>query len=64
LVGKDTGAFLEVFENVRTRVVTSSLNELSPRQSKIGLTMRQPGLGKFEWIEEERRKVKEAGVAA
>lgn len=64
LVGKDTGAFLEVFENVRTRVVTSSLNELSPRQSKIGLTMRQPGLGKFEWIEDERRKAKEAGVAA
>jgi DNA-directed RNA polymerase subunit E'/Rpb7 len=25
---------------------------------KIGLTMRQPGLGKLEWIEEERKGAK------
>ena len=58
LVGKETGRTLEVGENVRARVVTASLNELSPRESKIGLTMRQPGLGKFEWIEEDRRRAK------
>ncbi|HEX9908247.1 MAG TPA: DNA-directed RNA polymerase, partial [Thermoplasmata archaeon] len=34
-------------------------NERSPRESKIGLTMRQPGLGKLEWIEEDRRKREE-----
>ncbi|HUR60786.1 MAG TPA: DNA-directed RNA polymerase [Candidatus Thermoplasmatota archaeon] len=56
LLGKETGRSLEVGENVRARIVTASLNELSPRESKIGLTMRQPGLGKFEWIDEDRRK--------
>jgi DNA-directed RNA polymerase subunit E' len=61
LVGKETARTLEVGENVRARVVTASLNELSPRESKIGLTMRQPGLGKFEWIDEDRRKGHAAG---
>jgi DNA-directed RNA polymerase subunit E' len=56
LIGKETGRTLEVGENVRARIVTASLNELSPRESKIGLTMRQPGLGKFEWIDEDRRR--------
>ncbi|MEA3191579.1 MAG: DNA-directed polymerase subunit [Thermoplasmata archaeon] len=60
LIGKETGRTLEVGENVRARIVTASLNELSPRESKIGLTMRQPGLGKFEWIDEDRRKRPEA----
>ncbi|HLF16221.1 MAG TPA: DNA-directed RNA polymerase [Candidatus Thermoplasmatota archaeon] len=61
LVGKETGRTLEVGENVRARIVTASLNELAPRESKIGLTMRQPGLGKFEWIDEDRRKGHAAG---
>ncbi len=64
LTGKESGRFLDVGENVRARIVTAALNELSPRESKIGLTMRQPGLGKFEWIEEDRLKAKEAGAAA
>lgn len=64
LTGKESGRFLDVGENVRSRIVTAALNELSPRESKIGLTMRQPGLGKFEWIEEDRLKAKEAGAAA
>ncbi|HUR63539.1 MAG TPA: DNA-directed RNA polymerase [Candidatus Thermoplasmatota archaeon] len=64
LVGKETGRTLEVGENVRARIVTASLNELSPRESKIGLTMRQPGLGKFEWIDEDRRKRPEGGSDA
>ena len=62
LVGKETGRTLEVGENVRARIVTASLNELSPRESKIGLTMRQPGLGKFDWIDEDRRKARQAGT--
>ena len=28
-----------------------SLNEKEPRESKIGLTMRQTGLGRLEWLE-------------
>lgn len=63
LVGKETGRFVDVGDNVRARIVTASLNELSPRESKIGLTMRQPGLGKFEWIDEDRRRGREAGAA-
>ncbi len=64
LVGKESGRTLEVGENVRARVVTASLNELSPRESKIGLTMRQPGLGKFDWIDEDRRKQAEGAAPA
>ena len=41
-------------------VVAVSLNERAPRESKIGLTMRQPGLGKLDWLEEDRRKGGEA----
>jgi DNA-directed RNA polymerase subunit E' len=63
LVGKESSRFLDVHDNVRARVVTASLNELSPRESKIGLTMRQPGLGKFEWIDEDRNKVQEEGAS-
>ncbi len=64
LIGKESGRSLEVGENVRSRIVTASLNELSPRESKIGLTMRQPGLGKFEWIDEDRRRAREAAAGA
>lgn len=54
LTGKETGRFLGLGDKVRARLVTVSLNELSPRESKIGLTMRQPGLGKLEWLVEDR----------
>ncbi len=64
LTGKETGRSLDVMDNVRARVVTASLNELSPRESKIGLTMRQPGLGRFEWIDEDRRKARENAAEA
>lgn len=61
LTGKETGRALDVGDNVRARVVTASLNELSPRESKIGLTMRQPALGKHDWIDEDRKRRKERG---
>ena len=56
LIGKETKRELRVGDKVRARVVTISLNEISPRESKIGLTMRQPGLGKHEWIIEDQNK--------
>jgi len=56
LIGKDTKRDLRLGDKVRARIVALSLSERNPRESKIGLTMRQPGLGKFEWIEEERKK--------
>ncbi len=55
LVGKETGRYLAVGDVVKARVVSIDLNEKNPQDSKIGLTMRQPGLGKLEWLEEDRR---------
>ncbi len=60
LIGKDTKRDVRIGDKVRTRIVAVSLNERAPRESKIGLTMRQPGLGKFDWIEDERKKTGEA----
>ena len=54
LTGKETGRWVGLGDKVRARLVTVSLNELSPRESKIGLTMRQPGLGKLDWLVEDR----------
>ena len=56
LVGKDTKKDLRVGDDVRVRVVAVSMNERNPRESKIGLTMRQTALGKLDWIEELRQK--------
>jgi len=61
LIGKDTKRELRLGDSVRARIVSLSINERSPRESKIGLTMRQPGLGKLEWIEEDRKKREEKG---
>ena len=59
LVGKESGRALAVGDKVRARIVAVSLNEREPSDTKIGLTMRQPGLGKYEWLEEERRREQE-----
>ncbi len=60
LVGKDHSRTVAVGDRVRARIVSLSLNERNPRESKIGLTMRQPGLGKLEWLEEDRKEKGEA----
>jgi DNA-directed RNA polymerase subunit E' len=56
LVTKESGRTLGETDRLRARIVAISLNERDPSDSKIGLTMRQPGLGKLEWLEEERKK--------
>ena len=56
LVGKESGRNLEVGDIVKARVVSIDLNEKNPQDSKIGLTMRQPGLGKLQWLEEDHKK--------
>ena len=61
LVTKDTGRTLGEGDKLRARLVAISLNERDPGDSKIGLTMRQPGLGKLEWLEEEREKEEKKG---
>lgn len=58
LIGKETRKVLKQGDKVRARVVTVSLkNKFS--ESKIGLTMRQPYLGKLEWLDDERKKLSE-----
>jgi DNA-directed RNA polymerase subunit E' len=59
LVTKDTSRTLGEGDKVRARIVAISLNERDPGDSKIGLTMRQPGLGKLEWIEEGKAEKEE-----
>jgi DNA-directed RNA polymerase subunit E' len=60
LIGVESKKDLKVGHKVRVRIVSLSLSEISPRDSRIGLTMRQPGLGRLEWIVEARKK-KEKG---
>ena len=54
--GRQTKNSLRLGDKVRARIVTISLNEMNPRESKIGLTMRQPGMGKEEWKEKKKKK--------
>ena len=56
LIGKETKRTIENGDLVRARIVALSLKEKDPSKSKIGLTMRQPWLGKLEWIDEEIKK--------
>ena len=55
LTGKSSKRVLKKGDNCLARIVAISYKGDSP---KIGLTMRQPGLGKLEWIEEEKKKEK------
>ncbi len=57
-IGKETERTLKIGDNVRARIVTVALRN-SIADSKVGLTMRQPGLGKWEWIEEDKKKAGE-----
>lgn len=56
LIGKKTGKKLEVGDDVRFRIVAVSLTPGTP--GKIGVTTRQPYLGKLEWIKEALEKLK------
>lgn len=54
LVSKESNKSLSEGDRVRARIIAISLNEMEPRESKIGLTMRQTGLGRLEWLEAAR----------
>jgi len=53
LSGRSSKRNLAKKDDCLARVVAVSYKSGEP---KIGLTMRQPGLGKLEWIKEEKRK--------
>jgi len=53
LHGKSSKKSLGLKDNCIARIVAISFKTGEP---KIGLTMRQPGLGKLEWLDEKRKK--------
>ncbi len=53
--GKDTNKLLKVDDEVRGRIVSIS----TKKDLRIKMTMRQPGLGKIQWIEEKREEEEE-----
>jgi len=55
LLGKDSKKVLKKRDPCIARIVALSYKGDNP---KIGLTMRQPGLGKIDWITEEKKKSK------
>jgi DNA-directed RNA polymerase subunit E' len=55
LASTESNRTLSVGDSVRVRVVTKSIDERNPRDSKIGLTAKQPGLGKHGWLEADRQ---------
>ncbi len=57
LLGKDTKRNLKVGDKCRARIIAVSYKDLT--NPKFGLTMRQAGLGKLEWIDEDLNKSKE-----
>ena len=63
LIGNESNKKLTEGDKIRARIVTLSLKGKTIKESKIGLTMRQPNLGKFEWIQAEKNKAKEKGMA-
>jgi DNA-directed RNA polymerase subunit E' len=58
LLAKESKKTLEEGNFVRARIVAVSLKGKSTKETRIGLTMRQPNLGRFEWIEDEKNKNK------
>jgi DNA-directed RNA polymerase subunit E' len=57
LMGKETKRKLSTGDQVRARITAVSLAR-GGGSGKIGITARQPFLGKLEWIKEEVRKAK------
>ena len=54
LTGKQSKRSLKVGDLCRARVIAVSYKDM--QNPKVGLTMRQPQLGKLEWIKEDSQK--------
>jgi DNA-directed RNA polymerase subunit E' len=59
LLGKETRRKLTSGDQVRVRITAVSLGKAGS-SGKIGVTARQPFLGKLEWIEQDLQRIKEA----
>jgi DNA-directed RNA polymerase subunit E' len=56
LSGKQSKQVLKVKDKCRARIIALSYKDLG--NPKVGLTMRQPGLGNIKWLEEQAKKGK------
>ena len=54
-LGKESKRTLKEGDLIRARIIAASFGK---GENKLGLTMRQPGLGSLNWIEEEKKKKK------
>jgi len=61
LLGKETKRKLTSGDQVRVRITAVSLGRAGS-SGKIGVTARQPFLGKLEWIDKEIQRIKEAAT--
>ncbi|MFP4045902.1 MAG: DNA-directed RNA polymerase [Candidatus Aenigmatarchaeota archaeon] len=52
LIGKESSRKLKVGDLVKARTISVSYSE----ENKVGMTMRQPGLGALHWLEEEEEE--------
>jgi DNA-directed RNA polymerase subunit E' len=59
LLGKETKRRLMSGDQVRVRITAVSLGRAGS-SGKIGVTARQPFLGKLDWIDSDLQKIKEA----
>lgn len=57
LIGKESKKTLKINDICRARIIAVSFKD--PLNPKIGLTMRQQGLGRLDWVEEEPAVKKE-----
>lgn len=57
-LGKESKRTLKEKDKLRARIISISFGR--GEENKIGLTMRQVGLGTLQWIEEEKKKAKKA----
>jgi DNA-directed RNA polymerase subunit E' len=55
-IGKETGREIRAGDILRVRIVLLNLSSSSVKDSKIGFTMKQGGLGKKEWIKSQKKE--------
>ncbi|PIZ50838.1 DNA-directed RNA polymerase [Candidatus Woesearchaeota archaeon CG_4_10_14_0_2_um_filter_33_13] len=60
LQGKKTGQSLKVGDRCKARIIAVSYKDMN--NPKIGLTMRQEGLGKLEWLEQQKEAASAKGA--
>ncbi len=58
LQGKKTGQTLKVNDHCKARIIAVSYKDV--KNPKIGLTMRQEGLGRLDWLGEKKKAVSKA----